>query len=415
MKKEIKKKPLRDGSKPLRIVWTSDIHIGLKTDDVDRVGEIVRILTRIIKYIVKLKKEGNDVIFILGGDIFHSNTPSEEYIAVFIGIMNLLKKYEIETFVLVGNHDYVAQPDRLSCLSFVRKAKAGYPTINLIDDVTFMEIGTYENGPLYFTMLPHVGKATLIGKKLPDGTSTQQYIETKCNRILKKVGQGSQHFAFSHLNVRGAHGGSEANLLRKSEAYLPECFLNVPIGFITPEIIQGHIHTRQKIDNINIVGSPLYVSFGEGEANKYFLDIQMATTIGQENKLKYIPTKCTPFESLELDMVDETRDFFEIEEVKEFINKVQPESNPVVKIDVTVNPENNTYDWKAIRKGFEDHNYHVKPIIPRVIMKRVVRSVNQKINLQPKEAVKVYLKRNMRKDKTKAKRLYALANKYLGE
>jgi DNA repair exonuclease SbcCD nuclease subunit len=407
---------MRDGSKKLRIVWSSDFHLGLKTDDFDRTKEIEKVMLQTIKHCVKLKKKGFDVILVWGGDFFNVNNPSEEHIAVLIGLMNYIKKYEIDSYFIVGNHDYVAQPERLSCLSFVKKAKVGYPTIKLIDDIKFVSVGTYNFGPLYFTFLPHVGKATLHGKKLPEGTTTQQYIEQKCERILKKVGQGSQHIVFSHLNVRGAHGGSEENLLKKSEVYLPECYTNTPVGYIKPTIIQGHIHTRQELDDghLRIVGSPIYCSFGEGESEKYFLDIELGD-IGVEHQYHYIPTDCTPFEQLELDMMGETRDFFELDEVKEFINRVQPESNPVVKIDVTINPENNNYNWKDIKEELEKHNYRVKPIIPRVIMKKQVRSVEQRINLAPIDAVKVYLKKNVRKDKAKAKRLFALSKKYIGE
>ena len=406
--------------KPLKILFTSDMHLGLKTDDTDRTDEILRLVKSIISRGNKIQKEGKyDVIFVIGGDIFNTNTPSEFHIGAMIQIMNWIKKTNLTTYIIAGNHDSVADPNRLSCLGFIRKAKAGYPMINLIEDIKFLKFGTFDTGDLYFTFLPHITRAVLHNhikdKKIDEKTTTQQYIEDKCNRILTKVGQGSQHIVFSHLNVHGAHGGSEENLLKKSEAFLPKAFTNTPLGFVEPTIIQAHIHSNQIVDNIYIVGSPIYCSFGE-TGEKFFCEVTHSGNIGEnEDNIEFIKLDATPFMQLELNMIGETRDFFEIEEVIEFCNSITSEDNPIVKLDVTINPENNTYDWKKIREEIAKYNVHCKPITPRIVFKRLVRSVDQKLNLEPKKAVQVYLKKNFKKDKTRMKRLYALSLKYLGE
>ena len=132
----------------------------------------------------------------------------------------------------------------------------------------------------------------------------------------------------------------------------------------------------------------------------------------KKDELDFIPTNCTHFKQLELDMIGETRDFFKIPEVTEFCNSIPEKA--VIKFDVTINPENNHYDWKEIVKRVKGKNsFHVKPIIPRVVLKRPVRSVDQKINLDPKDAVKIYLKKNMRSNMDRAKKLYKLSQKYL--
>jgi len=230
----------------LKVVSTSDTHLGLKTDEIDRNPEIVEIMCAVVEKAIEHKKEGHDVILILGGDLFDNNTPSEKDISCLLTVFHLIKLHDIKTYVLLGNHEAVSDPDRLSCLGWIRKAKVGYPMITLVDDIKFIKVGDFDNGPLYFTFLPHITKGTVeLNKRKEEyleARTTQEYIEMKAKKILKKVAKGSQHYVFSHLNVHGAHPGSEENLLKKSEVFLPKVFTNPPAGFVKPTIIQYHIH-----------------------------------------------------------------------------------------------------------------------------------------------------------------------------
>jgi len=404
----------------LKVVWTSDLHFELKTDEVDRNPEILRITLDVVDKAVEFKKENHQVILVLGGDIFNNNSPSEKTISSFFTVLNKIKQNELDTYIIVGNHESVADPVRLSCLSFIKKAKVGYPTIKLIDDIASLKITTNDCGDLHFTFLPHITKAVLESNhrkmRFLEITDTQTYIETKCRAIVKRIGIG-QHYVFSHLNVRGAHPGSEENLLRKSEAYLPKCFVTEIEGVNLPTIIQGHLHTRAKIGNINIIGNPLYCGFGE-TSEKYYAVIHINGQISKPDTIEYIKSKCVPFLQLDINLIEATKDFFEIDEVKQFweIATQFSDDTPMVKFNITTNPENNSYDWEAIRgKWSRLLKCNVKPIIPRVISKKIVRSENQKINLDPKDSVKIYLKANLKNDNERANRIYEKTLKYLGE
>ena len=402
----------------LKIVFTSDFHIGLKTDEIDRVDEIIEIVSDTVRHCEDLMSQGFKVVLVLGGDIFNTNTPSEYYISRFIGVLNLIRQYNIQTYVMVGNHDSVPDPNRLSCLSFIRKIKSAYQTITLVDDIKFLKVMDQDSGPLYFTFLPHVTKA-LVHKKIKEGKykgdkTTHAYIDSKCNRILKKIGESGTHYVFSHLNVIGAHPGSEENLLKKSEVFLPRCFTDPPMGYRKPTIIQGHIHKSSLQKNIHIIGSPIFCTFGE-TGDKYFAEISAYGEISKKDEIHLIETNCRRFCQIELDMIGETKDFFELSEVKGFLDNINTDTNPVIKFDITINPENNTYDWVAIREKLLSDNFYVKPILPRVVIKRQVRCIEQKVDLPVKDKVKVFLKTNHRKDHPRAQRIYKRLQKYLGE
>lgn len=403
----------------MRVIWASDLHIGLSTDGIDRSDEVLDILEDIIDYGIKLHKDtSEEVIFVLGGDIFNNNNPSEKLITLFIFILNRLKETGFRSFIMVGNHDEVSDPERVSCLNFVNELGYVYKNISLIDDIETIKIGVFDNGPLYFTFLPHVSKA-LIQRRVNEGLMrrtipTQTYIDKSAEKIMKTVGNGSQHIVFSHLNVKGVHAGSEENLLKKSTVYLPDAITNPPIGCITPQIVQGHIHSFLEEKNLHIVGSQFFCGFGEREDNKYFLDLKIQDKLGGGDHIfNYIKTNCLKFKQLEVSMLEDSTPFMERDDVLNFLDSI--DENTVIKLDVTTNIENSLTDWKGVvdRIYKEYKPYHIKPVIPRTVAVRRVRSSKQVIGIPLKDSVQVYLKRHIKKDKNRLVRVYKRSLNYL--
>ena len=326
-----------------KVVWFSDIHLGLVTNDINRTEEIVRISLDAVKHAKKLKKAGDDVIIVIGGDIFDHNNPSEYLIGQFIRILNLAIKYEIKTYVLYGNHDAVSDTKRKGCLDFIKKLKGTYDLVTLVDDICTLEWFTADYGKVFLTFLPHISKARL---KDTDHKTVQDYIDYKAEKVLDKVGQGWHQLAFSHLNVKGIIPGSEENLLKKSEVYLPDSFIegNQRIGHIEPMIVQAHIHTRQKLGNVNVIGSQIYVDFGEKEKNKYFAVIEVPDQLGTEWKIRYKKTDCIPFKELKFDFTNGNNPIRTVRNERQSVNL-----SPADAMKVWLKT-NKPKDWKAKRK-----------------------------------------------------------------
>ena len=403
----------------MRVIFVNDLHLGLHTENIDRNNEILDIVEDAIDHGIRVhEEEKEEVTFVFGGDIFNSNNPSEKLITLFIYILNRLRETGFKTFIMVGNHDEVSDPKRVSCLNFIGELGSVYPNITLIDDIKCIKVGVYDTGPLYFTFLPHVSKA-LIQRNVNNGklrrvTPTQTYIDKKAEAVMKMVGSGSQHIVFSHLNVSGAHSGSEENLLKKSTVFLPDIMLNPPIGFVKPEIVSGHVHSFEEYENIHIVGSQFYCGFGERESEKYFLDLKTATKLdGSDHVFKYIQTNCLQFKQLEVSMLEDNTPFMDRNDVLDFLDTVG--ENTVIKLDVTTNIENSLTDWKGVTERIykEYKPFLIKPIIPRTVQVRKVRSKKQKLGMAPKDSVQIYLKRHIKKDKTRLVRVYQKSLKYL--
>lgn len=371
------------------IVTFNDIHLGLVTSDIDRTEEIVELSLNCIKRAIKLKKKGHDVIIVIGGDVFDHNNPSEYLIGQFLRILNLAVKYGIEVYVNVGNHDAISKDGRRSCLDFIKKLKGDYECVHLIDDITTIKWFTSDIGYVYLTFFPHITKSHLKGT---DYKTAQEYIDGKADDIWEEVGQGQHQVVFSHLNVKGMIPGSEENLLKKSEVYLPDSFVmeNESMGRLVPTIVQAHIHTRQKDKNVNVVGSQLYCDFGEKEKHKYFAVIKVPTTFGEKSRIKYVESKCRKFIELEFDFTDGEVKI----DAKKYKKKIK---DAVVKLNVILSGEDVFQDWEKVRKEFGKYAYYVKPVLPRIIRSRIVRNKKQSIDLDPKDAVKVWMKRNKHK------------------
>jgi len=290
-----------------KVIFSSDFHIGLITSEISRVYEIIAVLMKVVKHAVKIKAD----CVVFGGDIFDNNNPSEYLISQFMKVLNVLQKHDILVFIMVGNHDAISKPGRVSCLSFLKEIQPGYPNIVLIDKVKCIRIKKCELGNIYFTFLPHITKS-----EIPDKYKTvQQYLDKKANKIQKKLPEDCQHFVFSHLNVKGVIPGSEEYLLKKSEIFIPKIWEKEFNSKVRPApyFIQAHIHTRQKPHKrFHIVGSPTFVDFGEKEKKKYYLELQIPMYLGEGDvQFNYKRSPCLNFKEVSMHLKKHDKIFCE--------------------------------------------------------------------------------------------------------
>ena len=391
-----------------KVGFISDLHLGLTTDDLDRTNEIINVCFDFVKYVVKKKLD----CVVIGGDIFHHNTPSEFLIGQFLRILNALQKYKIKTYVLVGNHDSISSEERKSCLDFINKLTF-YPDIKLISDIKCFKMYDTDIGQVYFTFLPHITKSHYINTKYKNA---QEYIDGKVNKIFEKVGIGNHNIVFSHLNVKGVIPTVEKNFLKKSTVFLSDTLVSGKINDnIFPLIIQGHIHSKKVIDNVNIVGSPIFVTFGEKDDDKYFSVVNIPDSFGEKTKVDFIKTKAVRFSEYDFDftkfknkMLDDKfllRTFND----SEFLDEVK---NKIVKINIKVNEECANINWNDALLKVKENCVHLKPVNPTVIRKKIKRDENQKIDLSPIDSVKVWFQKNKTKN---LKEKYSLAKSIIRE
>jgi hypothetical protein len=157
----------------------------------------------------------------------------------------------------------------------------------------------------------------------------------------------------------------------------------------------------------------MYCGFGEAETEKYFLELSIPTSMGEEESFKYIKTNCVQFKQLELNLTDKKWDgvtLTGVEEVKEFLSGLDKNKKVVIKFDLTINSKECSVNWDEERvKLAWGSNWNIKPIVPRFVSQKVFRSVEQTLGLDPKEAIKTFLRNNKperMKDKWKVAQQY---------
>lgn len=376
-----------------KLVWTSDTHLDLTTDGIDRNPEIEEVITHVVNHAVAIKA----YYFVFGGDIT-DGIPSDDAIAIIIRALNILQKAGIIVFWMDGNHEKKSRGGQPSYFHYLKDLQAVYTNVHWVHDVKTIKIFK----DCYFTFFPHINKAMLP----PKFKSPQEYIDYKAENIINKFDFFWQHFVFSHLNVRGVVPGSEEHMLKKSEVYLPDQFhtknyLDKPF----PTVLNAHIHTEQRSGWANIIGSPIYVSFGEKEAKKYFAVVDIATKRSECSKIHLLESPCRRFHEISLEIKNGKFDpDAQVGSAMQHVGK-----RDYVKVDVVAN-EGFTCDWEALRQKMMKQCHYVLPIKPRFIRRRVVRNAKQRLSLNPTDAINVFVKTNKPK---LSKSILKVAKRYI--
>ncbi len=250
----------------MKILNTSDLHIGKKLMGRERYGEYRSVFTEISDI---CKKEGVELVFI-AGDVFDTYTPSSEAEEIFYSGVKLLAE-TCAVLIISGNHDdYV----RLTAAAQIaeelgvyiignnlravscKKRKNVYPLRSGAGWVVFTNCHGEE---VYINALPYPNEA-----RFKEGRSDESFTQ-KMSRWIEtgeagKSGDGIPSVFLSHIFlVGGAVSDSEREIdLGGTRAVgldlIPEC------GYCA----LGHLHKRQKIgEKAFYSGAPMRFSFDE--------------------------------------------------------------------------------------------------------------------------------------------------------
>ncbi len=398
-----------------KILFVSDIHLGLVSDLVDRTQETIRVIKKDVAIRAnKLVDKGHNVDIVFGGDIFHKNTPSESNIASFIQIINMFSEFKCNLYIMSGNHDSVSDKKRLSCLSFIKKLSEMYNYVFLIDDIKAIKYKTTDAGKFVLVFLPHINNAHL--EKYKEYKTTQDYINKRTEKLYAKLGNGVPTIVFTHLDIKGAIAGDEANLLMKSTVSLPECIVANEDCKILPTIVSGHIHLASIQKNINIIGSPIYTDFSDCDlVDKYIAEITLPTDIRGVPTIDLHKTHCNNFIQITIDLHKKTGDISK--DILEIIsNKLETVStSSFLKIDLAVSSSSlSVINLSKIEDSIQaKYGYTVKKIIPKVIrMNRDKRNKELKIGLKPIESFKIFIDNDKSLKKSSRLEISNYAEKY---
>lgn len=275
----------------MRLIHTSDWHLGRKLKGVDRTPEIALALDEILKY---AKEFEVDAIFV-SGDIFDVPNPTTEAERVAYDFFYKLNQLSIPSIAIAGNHDSANRIDSLAHLLSLAGVRAlGRPRIAEEGGIVNLETAS---GKLCIGAMPFASERNLLAAEdvwNKEALEQRNDYKSLVTYVLQDLANA---FKSDAVNVILAHMTVDGAKFTGSEAAFYSGAMYSLSGQSIPSDCQyvglGHIHRPQQIPNAAptyYAGSLIQVDFGEVDEEKGFNLIEVET--GRPAKVRFQPLTC---------------------------------------------------------------------------------------------------------------------------
>lgn len=231
-----------------QVLLYSDIHIYPHKRSSDRLEDCLKAQEWVFE--TALERRIKDVIF--GGDLLHERQKIESYtyMRTFLLLQKYMERGDIRLWLLLGNHDlWFAQKWSVSSVF----AYSALPNLTIIDRVCSHQIGGAKWDFIPYTHDPIGAVAQLTG--------------------------GGADYCLGHIALHGARlnsSGTHADVVIEHDGDMVAVdhtiFRNYRHTFL------GHYHSAQVIGgNVEYIGSPLQLSFGEAHEKKHIIVLDTKT------------------------------------------------------------------------------------------------------------------------------------------
>ena len=274
----------------MRILHTSDWHIGKRLSDRERIPEQEKALDEIAEICDKECVE----LALVAGDVFDTFTPPAEAEELFYTKIKKIAGEKRAVVIVSGNHDdgvrlAAAAPFAADSGVYLFGNKPKKISLNGERELRAVKAGDFyimfENGKgekVYVNALPYPNEASLKEEKSEE--SYQDKIRRRILRGEEGYEEGIPYILLTHLFAAGGKcSESERDIdLGGARAVSPEIFPK------NAYVALGHLHRPQKMaENVFYSGSLLQYSFDEANTEK---SVRILETAGSEIKtVKVIP------------------------------------------------------------------------------------------------------------------------------
>ena len=291
----------------MRLIHTSDWHLGRKLKGVDRTPEIALALEEVLKYAKDFEVDA----VLVAGDIFDVPNPTTEAERVAYDFFYKLNQLSIPSVAIAGNHDSATRIDSLAHLLSLAGVRAlGRPRV--AEEGGVINIDTAK-GKLCVGAMPFASERRLLAAEdiwNKDALEQRSNYKEVVTYVLQNLAAA---FKSDAVNVMMAHMTMEGAKFTGSEAAFYSGDVYSFSGQAIPSECQymglGHIHRPQQIPNAAPTyysGSLIQVDFGEVGEQKGFNLIEVE--IGRPAKVNFQPLTChKPLKRVEchVDQLDE--------------------------------------------------------------------------------------------------------------
>lgn len=244
-----------------KILLFSDIHVHNHKKSIDRLKDCLACLEWCFQQAIN-----NNVDAVLfGGDLLHERQKIDSY--TFTEVFKILEKYQdksFKTYLLLGNHDM--------WFSNSWSVNSIYPFGALKNFETVTETKEIKVCDSTWHFIPYTHNPLDELEKLPRNAVKDCYL-------------------LGHLAIDGSRlnsSGSIADVAIEHDGDMTKVDKSIFCHY--KHAFFGHYHSAQKLaKNVEYIGSPLQLSFGEAHEKKHIILLDTAT-----NDLKYIENNFSP-------------------------------------------------------------------------------------------------------------------------
>ena len=326
----------------MKILHTSDWHLGVKTNGIDRLDEQKKVLEEILSI---ANFENIDCV-IIAGDVFNTSNPSAEAEELFFDtIEKLSSNGDRFVFVLAGNHD---DPTRI---------EAGIPlaskhNIALAGDLKKLKLNSFnpdsivkvvETGRGYIKIQKNNEVATIGYLPYPSESRIKEKVDSElsyCEKVKYWSSIGANAFSDDSLNIFVSHLFMVGSKIKDSEVKVGD-LLAVSKDCIPQAdyVALGHIHTPQTLgDNIYYSGAITALSTGQTELSVSVIETENNTITNIDNiKLNNI----AKFEKVSINSIDEAES-----------NLSKYDDKDIVELEIIQNEPLSSFTLKQLKKDF---------------------------------------------------------------
>jgi exonuclease SbcD len=257
----------------MKILHTSDWHIGKVLKGVPRIDEQRKVLAEI----VEIAREDNVDLAVIAGDLFESAVPPPEAQALVWSTVLDLREAGAEVVAIAGNHDNGHLLEALSPLALAAGVHVlGTPKAPDTGGVIALKTRTGEKALL--ACLPFVSQRYVIRAAELMAQDAAQNAGTYAERYRAVVAALCAQFSSKTVNLVVTHGYVRGGRLGGGERDA-QCIEDywVDTSSFPPSaqyVALGHLHRTQQLPGgapIWYCGSPIQVDFGEGDETKHVL------------------------------------------------------------------------------------------------------------------------------------------------
>lgn len=253
----------------MRILHTSDWHVGKVLKGRNRQEEHIRVLAQVVEI---AQAERPDLV-IVAGDLYDTAAPTAEATRLVTRALSALRKTGARVVAIGGNHDNGAALDALRPWADAAgiELRGSYPKSDLAD---LLIEGTTAGGERWrLVALPFLSQRYAIRAAEMYELSAAEANQTYADLVARLIAKLSEPFAepgvvnllTAHLTIVGASTGGGEREAHTIMGYA------VPATVFPPNahyVALGHLHRTQQVISpcpTRYSGSPLAVDFGEEE------------------------------------------------------------------------------------------------------------------------------------------------------